>query len=127
VPPPPPHRVNAVDARDASHLTSAPRNREEEEHKYRRREGTEGRCSRWEGGARLLEGGEGVSPKGAEGAPPDDARHHTTVKEAHATVTAARHSRLALVAVPLQGPTDAGACTAARFGWRSRPRPNLVR
>jgi hypothetical protein len=125
--PPPPHCVNAAASRDASHLTSAPRNREEEEHKYRRREGTEGRCSRREGGARLVEGGEGVSQKGAEGAPPDNARHHTTVKEARATVTTARHSRLALVAVPLQGPNDAGGRTAARFGWRSRPRPSPVR
>jgi hypothetical protein len=126
--PPPPHRVNAAGARVASHLTSETRNREEEEeHRHRRREGTEGHCCRKEGGARLREGGEGVSPKGAEGAPSDDARHRTTVKEGRAAVMATRHSRLALVAMPLQGSTDAGGRTATRFGWHSRPRPSLVR
>jgi hypothetical protein len=68
-----------------------------------------------------------VLPKGAQGAPPDDARYRTTIKEARAAVTAANHSRLALEAVSLQGPTGTGGCTTTKSSLHSRPRPGPVR
>jgi hypothetical protein len=66
-------------------------------------------------------------PKGAEGAPADDARYRTTVNEARAAVAAASHSRLALEVVPLQGPTSTGGRTTTKSSWLSRPRLGPVR